>query len=71
VLSVPRHWTFDAPSRLLLLLLVAGLAAAYLLLQRRRPSYEARFSDVDLCCPGGRGGAGTCRLLSCCSPWWR
>ncbi len=48
MLSVPRHWTFDAPSRLLLLLLVAGLAAAYLLLQRRRPSYEARFSDVDL-----------------------
>jgi Ca-activated chloride channel family protein len=48
MLAVPRHWTFDAPTRLLLLLVVAGLAAAYLLLQRRRPSYEARFSDVDL-----------------------
>jgi len=47
-LGVPRHWTFDAPTRLLLLLLVVGLAVAYLLLQRRRPSYEARFSDLDL-----------------------
>jgi len=47
-IGVPRHWTFDAPVRLLLLLLVVGLAVAYLLLQRRRPSYEARFSDVDL-----------------------
>ena len=47
-IGVPRHWTFDAPVRLLLLLVVVGLAVAYLLLQRRRPSYEARFSDVDL-----------------------
>ncbi len=48
-IGVPRHWTFDAPVRLLLLLLlVVGLAVAYLLLQRRRPSYEARFSEVDL-----------------------
>jgi len=46
--GVPRHWTFDAPVRLLLLLLAVGLAVAYLLLQRRRSCYEARFSDVDL-----------------------
>ncbi len=46
--GVPRHWTFDAPTRLLLLLLVVGLAVAYLLLQRRRSCYEARFSEVDL-----------------------
>ncbi len=47
-IGVPRHWTLDAPVRLLLLLLVVGLTVAYLLLQRRRPFYEARFSDVDL-----------------------
>jgi len=47
-LGVPRHWTFDAPARLLLLLLVVGFAVAYLLLQRRRSCYEARFSEVDL-----------------------
>jgi len=67
--GVPRHWTFDAPVRLLLLLLVVGLAVAYLLLQRRRPSYEARFSEVDLLAsvlPGARGGAGTCPPRSCC-----
>jgi len=46
--GAPRHWTFDAPVRLLLLLVVVGLAVAYLLLQGRRPSYEARFSEVDL-----------------------
>lgn len=46
--SLPRHWDFAAPDRLLLLLAVAALAVAYLLLQRRRATYEARFADVDL-----------------------
>ena len=45
---IPRHWSFDAPGRLLLLLAVAALLAGYLLLQRRRSSYETRFSDVEL-----------------------
>jgi Ca-activated chloride channel family protein len=48
MLSLPSHWSFAAPGRLLLLLAVAALAAAYLLLQRRRPAYETRFSDVEL-----------------------
>ncbi len=67
-IGVPRHWTLDAPVRLLLLLLVVGLAVAYLLLQRRRPSYEARFSEVD---PGAPAGAGTCLPRSCCWLWSR
>ena len=64
-IGVPRHWTFDAPVRLLLLLLVVGLTVAYLLLQRRRPFYEARFSDVDLlasCCHGAPAGAAASSL---------
>jgi Ca-activated chloride channel family protein len=46
--SLPRHWEFDAPGRLLLLLAVLALAVAYVLVQRRRAPYETRFADVDL-----------------------
>ena len=46
--SVPSHWSFAAPGRLLLLLAVVGLAVAYLLVQRTRSPYETRFADVDL-----------------------
>jgi Ca-activated chloride channel family protein len=46
--SIPTGWTFASPGRLLLLLAVAALAVAYLLLQRRRSTYETRFSDVEL-----------------------
>lgn len=45
---IPRNWSFDAPGRLLLLLAVVGLLLGYLLLQRRRSSYETRFTDLDL-----------------------
>ena len=40
--------SFLAPGRLWLLLAVAGLAAGYLYVQRRRPSYAARFTELDL-----------------------
>jgi Ca-activated chloride channel family protein len=46
--SIPTGWSFASPGRLLLLLAVAALAVAYLLLQRRRATYETRFSDVEL-----------------------
>lgn len=39
---------FSAPWRLLLLLGVLALVAAYLWLQRRRPTYAARFTELDL-----------------------
>ena len=45
---VPQSWSFGAPGRLLVLVVVLALALAYLLLQRRRPAYEARFSDLEL-----------------------
>lgn len=45
---MPSNISFAAPWRLLLLLAVLALGVAYLLLQRRRPTYETRFSDVDL-----------------------
>jgi Ca-activated chloride channel family protein len=46
--SLPTHWSFSSPGRLLLLLAVLSLAAAYVLVQRRRPPYETRFADVEL-----------------------
>ena len=39
---------FTAPWRLLLLLGVVALVAAYIWLQRRRPTYAARFTELDL-----------------------
>lgn len=39
---------FTAPDRLLLLLGVLVLVAAYVWLQRRRPTYAARFTELDL-----------------------
>ncbi len=45
---IPHDWSFGAPWRLLLLLAVAALLAAYVVLQRRRSTYETRFSDVEL-----------------------
>ncbi len=40
--------SFLAPGRLWLLLAVAALAAGYVLVQRRRPTYAARFTELDL-----------------------
>jgi len=46
--SLPTHWSFQDPWRLLLLLAVAAIIFWYVVLQRRRPTYESRFSDVEL-----------------------
>lgn len=40
--------SFLAPERLVLLLAVLGLLVAYVLLQRRRPTYAARFTELEL-----------------------
>ncbi len=45
---MPSNVSFGAPWRLLFLLAVLALAVGYVLLQRRRTTYETRFTDVDL-----------------------
>ncbi|MCW2544733.1 MAG: von Willebrand factor type [Frankiales bacterium] len=47
-MNLPHDWSFVAPWRLLLLLGVVALVAGYLWGQRRRSSYETRFTQVEL-----------------------
>jgi Ca-activated chloride channel family protein len=46
--SIPQHWQFAEEPRLWLLLAVLAVAIFYVVLQRRRSTYETRFSDVEL-----------------------